>query len=208
MFRRGRRLQSGRSGIRLPSSMRLMRRAAASETRLGKFSLDRPLRSALRKETWSCLRYRWPHSAFRAGLRRWREIYARAQQLGFGLAAAEIGPQLRLQYLDQPVGEFLIIGMAPIRTWNGEPVILTVANGGAGLILIGQDGSAEAQIPVASRFLFVRPDKPHLPRCPSKPQQSFVAEFPGYAQNVSGCHPRLVLMALTDAQARLQRPNG
>ena len=96
---------------------------------------------------------------FRSGTASLGEIYARAQQLGFGLAAAEIGPQLRLQYLDQPLGEFLILGMAPIRTWNGEPVILTVANGGAGLILIGQDGSAEAQIPVASRFLFVRPDQ-------------------------------------------------
>jgi hypothetical protein len=88
------------------------------------------------------------------------DIYARAKQLGFGLAAAEIGPQLRLQYFDQPIGEFLIIGMEPIRTWNGEPVILTVANGGAGLILIGQDGSADAQISVASHFLFVRPNKP------------------------------------------------
>jgi hypothetical protein len=87
------------------------------------------------------------------------EIYARAQQLGFGLAAAEIGPQLRLQYFDQPLGEFLIIGMAPIRTWNGKPVILTVANGRAGLILIGQDGSADAQISVTSRFLFVRPNE-------------------------------------------------
>jgi hypothetical protein len=84
------------------------------------------------------------------------DIYARAQQLGFGLAAAEVGPQLRLQYFDQPIGEFLIIGMEPIRTWNGEPVILNVANGGAGLILIDQDGSADAQISVVSRFLFVR----------------------------------------------------
>jgi hypothetical protein len=83
-------------------------------------------------------------------------IYARAQQLGFGLAAAEVAPQLRLQYFDQPIGEFLIIGMEPIKTWNGEPVILTVANGGAGLILIGQDGSGDAEIPVVSRFLFVR----------------------------------------------------
>lgn len=86
-------------------------------------------------------------------------IYARAKQLGFGLAAAEIGPQLRLQYHDQPIGEFLIIGMEPLWTWKGEPVILTVANGGAGLILIGQDGSADAQISVLSRFLFVRPNK-------------------------------------------------
>jgi hypothetical protein len=90
------------------------------------------------------------------------DIYERAQQLGFGLAAAEVAPQLRLQYFDQPIGEFLLIGMEPIKTWKGEPVILTVANGGAGLILIGQDGSAEAEIPVASRFLFVRSNEAAL----------------------------------------------
>jgi hypothetical protein len=89
------------------------------------------------------------------------DIYARAQQLGFGLAPAEVAPQLRLQYFDQPMGEFLI-GMEPIKTWKGEPVILTVANGGAGLVLIGQDGSPHAKIPVASRFLFVRSDEAAL----------------------------------------------
>jgi uncharacterized protein YjiS (DUF1127 family) len=90
------------------------------------------------------------------------DIYARAKQLGFGLAAAEVAPQLRLQYFDQPAGEFLIIGMEPIKTWNGEPIILTVANGGAGLILIGQDGSTDAQISVVSRFLFVRSNEAAL----------------------------------------------
>jgi hypothetical protein len=89
------------------------------------------------------------------------DIYARAQQLGFGLAAAEVAPQLRLQYFDQPMGE-LLIGMEPIRTWKGEPVILAVANGGAGLVLIGRDGSADAEIPVASRFLFVRSNEAAL----------------------------------------------
>ena len=89
------------------------------------------------------------------------DIYARARQLGFGLAAAEVAPQLRLQYFDQPIGEFLV-GMEPIKTWKGEPVILTVANGGAGLVLIGQDGSADAEIPVASRFLFVRSNEAAL----------------------------------------------
>jgi hypothetical protein len=93
---------------------------------------------------------------FQAGTASLADIYARAQQLGFGLATAEVAPQLRLQYFDQPIGEFLIIGMKPIKTWNGGAVILNVANGGAGLILIGQDGSADAQIPVACRFLFVR----------------------------------------------------
>lgn len=70
------------------------------------------------------------------------DIYARAQQLGFGLATAEVAPQLRLQYFDQLIGEFLIIAMKPIKTWSGKLVILNVANGGAGLIIIGQDGSA------------------------------------------------------------------
>lgn len=87
------------------------------------------------------------------------DVYARARQFGFELAAAEIGPQLRIQYLDQPMGEFLTIGMEPINTWSGDPVILNVANGGAGLILIGQDGRAEAEIPMTSRFVFARSHK-------------------------------------------------
>jgi hypothetical protein len=99
-------------------------------------------------------------------------IYARAQQLGFGLAAAEVAPELRLQYFDQPIGEFLIVGMEPIKTWKGEPVILTVANGGAGLILIGQDGSANAEIPVASRFLFVRSNETAIAKAAHRPDDA------------------------------------
>ena len=92
---------------------------------------------------------------FQADTARLADIYARAQQLGFGLAAAEVAPQLRLQFRDQPMGEFLI-GMEPIKTWKGEPVILTVANGGEGLVLIGRDGRADAEIHVTARFLFTR----------------------------------------------------
>jgi hypothetical protein len=68
-----------------------------------------------------------------------------------------VAPQLRLQYSDQPLGEFLV-AMEPIETWKGEPIILTVANGGAGLVILGRDGRANAPIPVGSRFLFVRPN--------------------------------------------------
>jgi len=92
---------------------------------------------------------------FQAGTARLADVYARAQELGFGLAAAEVAPQLRLQFRDQPMGEYLI-GMEPIKTWKGEPVILTVANGGEGLVLIGRDGRADAEIPVTARFLFTR----------------------------------------------------
>ncbi|WP_177243038.1 hypothetical protein [Bradyrhizobium sp. Gha] len=87
-------------------------------------------------------------------------IYERARSLGLELAAAEVGPQLRIQYLDQPMGEFLTIGMEPIKTWGGDLIILNVANGGAGLILIGQDGRAGADIPAATRFVFTRPHQP------------------------------------------------
>lgn len=87
-------------------------------------------------------------------------LYTRARQLGFELVAAEVGPQLRIQYLDQPMGEFLIVGMQPIKTWSGEPIILNVANGGAGLILIGQDGRATAEVYVTSRLVFARSRQP------------------------------------------------
>jgi hypothetical protein len=86
-----------------------------------------------------------------------KDIYSRAENLGLGLAPAEVGPELRLQYFNQPTGEFLNIGMRPITTWNGDLVIFTVANGGAGLILIGTNAGAETQIPASSTFLFVRP---------------------------------------------------
>jgi hypothetical protein len=85
------------------------------------------------------------------------DIYAHTQAHGLALVPAEVGPLLRLEYLDQPIGEFLNVGMTPINTWAGEPVILTIANGGAGLILIGKDGSPNAKMSAMSRFLFVRP---------------------------------------------------
>src|SRR5260370_11975287 len=54
------------------------------------------------------------------------DIYARAQQLGFGLAPAEVAPQLRLQYFDHPIAQFLIIPMKPLKTWTAQPLHLTV----------------------------------------------------------------------------------
>ena len=88
------------------------------------------------------------------------DIYSRAEKLGLGLAPAEVGPALRLHYFDQPIGEFLHVGMKPISTWKGEPGIFVIANGGAGLTLIGQNGSADTRMPTSSIFLFVRPREP------------------------------------------------
>jgi hypothetical protein len=85
------------------------------------------------------------------------DIYARAASLGFELCPVEAGPALRLNYLDQPLGEFLHIAMKPVARYSGELVDFTVGNGGAGLMLVGGNGHPEVKLPGATRFVFVRP---------------------------------------------------
>lgn len=63
-------------------------------------------------------------------------IFARAEELGLQLCPPEVGLLLRLQYPDQLIGEFLTIAMKPIHMANGELEDMTVANGGAGQLLI------------------------------------------------------------------------
>ena len=94
------------------------------------------------------------------------DIYARARQLGLELCAAEVGPQLRLQYLDQPLGEVLRIAMEPIATYEGELVDLTVANGGASLLLVAGAANAEAIVHARVRFVFMRPTRVANPNVP------------------------------------------
>jgi hypothetical protein len=85
------------------------------------------------------------------------EIYSRATQLGLEPVPAEVAPQLRLQYLDQPVGEFLHIAMKPLATERGDFVGLSLANGGAGLLLLGGDGRPNLSVPSTVRVVFARP---------------------------------------------------
>jgi hypothetical protein len=91
------------------------------------------------------------------------EIDRRAVQLGLELCPAEVGPLLRLAYLDQPVGEFLRIAMKPVATWSGTPVTLTLANGGAGLILVGGESRADLTFAPSTKLVFVRPQRIALP---------------------------------------------
>jgi hypothetical protein len=101
-----------------------------------------------------------------------RDVYMRASGFGLELCPAEVGPVLRLNYLDQPVGEFLQVAMRPVARYSGELVDFTLGNGGAGLLLIGADARPEVILPGAARFVFVRP-RPAAIMSSAPPHDSF-----------------------------------
>src|SRR3989344_3774226 len=85
-----------------------------------------------------------------------REIYERSQELGLELCPAEVGPQLRLQYKDQPRGEWLLIGMEPITDSDGHPSVFSVECGDDGLWLGGNHGHPGSFWPCPNRWVFLR----------------------------------------------------
>jgi hypothetical protein len=87
------------------------------------------------------------------------EVYQRATQLGLALCPPEVGPQLRLDYRDQPVGESLLVAMEPVKTYHGEPTILSLMNFGSGLALVGSDGRPESMVSGYLRFVFALPKR-------------------------------------------------
>jgi hypothetical protein len=92
------------------------------------------------------------------------EFYGRAAQLGLEFCPTEVAPQLRLQYLDQPAGEFLYIAMKPVRTHRGSIANLIVANTGAGLVIMGRDARSSPFVSSSARFVFVRPRRMASPQ--------------------------------------------
>lgn len=63
------------------------------------------------------------------------DIYKRIEELGLELCPAEVGPQYRLQYQNQPMGEWLYIGMKQIAVRGGGSSVFRLGRGGGGLWL-------------------------------------------------------------------------
>jgi hypothetical protein len=81
-----------------------------------------------------------------------------AQMRGLHLCPAEVGPQLRLQYTDQPTDEWVVVAMKAIDGSDGDPSIFIVAQDVSSLWLY-----ADCDIPQgifrddSLEFVFVRP---------------------------------------------------
>ncbi len=59
-------------------------------------------------------------------------IYDRAKELGLDLVPAEAGPQLRRQYTDQPMDEWMVMAMEPVPDSDGDLSVFSVARFGGG----------------------------------------------------------------------------
>lgn len=85
-----------------------------------------------------------------------QEIYQRAQQMGLELCPPEVGPQLRLQYKDQPNGDRLLIGMEPITGSGGNLGVFCVGRDDDELWLYGYDGYPDFFWHGYYRWVFLR----------------------------------------------------
>jgi len=95
---------------------------------------------------------------FKEGARR-DQIYERAKELGLELCPPEVGPQLRMQYRDQPNGEWILIGMEPIRDSDGVLFVFDVVRSGSGLWLYGHYDYPGCVWHADGQWVFVRSRK-------------------------------------------------
>lgn len=83
-----------------------------------------------------------------------REIYEKAQELGLKLVPAEVGPQLRLQYEDQPMGEYLLVGSEPLAASSGFLIVFNVLRNDRGRWLGTLDGNPGGRWLSNGRWVF------------------------------------------------------
>ncbi|MDO8574599.1 MAG: hypothetical protein Q7R86_03140 [bacterium] len=69
------------------------------------------------------------------GYTRTDQIYKRAEELGLELCPAEVGPHYRLKYQNQPLNEWIYVGMKQIGDSSGDPHVFELERRGDGLWL-------------------------------------------------------------------------
>lgn len=84
------------------------------------------------------------------------QTYEAAQKLGLELCPAEVGPQLRLQYKDQPMNEWVLVAMDPITDSYGYLFVFNVVRDVDGSWLYGSRGHPDRRWYGDDRWVFVR----------------------------------------------------
>ena len=95
---------------------------------------------------------------FKEGVRR-DQIYERAKEFGLELCPAEVGPQLRLRYKDQPNGEWILVAMEPIFDSGGHPRLFDVGRAASELWLYGYWSHPDDFWGAVNQWVFCRPRK-------------------------------------------------
>lgn len=86
------------------------------------------------------------------------QIYDKAISMGFELCPAEVGPQLRLQYPadEQPMNEWLLVAMEPIKGSDGNLRVFSVGRHGGGAWLLSHYARPDDVWSASPRWLFRR----------------------------------------------------
>lgn len=86
----------------------------------------------------------------------YKQICDKVIELGLELCPNEVGPQLRLQYTDQPMNEWVVVAMEPITDSRGSLSVFLVERSDDGAWLRGGNGRPDDVWSADSCFVFVR----------------------------------------------------
>ena len=87
------------------------------------------------------------------------QVHARARKLGLELCPDEVGPHLRLQYIDQPIREWFYVGMKKITNSDGSTHVFTLARHEDGLWLEDYWARPDYEWVPHSEFVFCLPTR-------------------------------------------------
>lgn len=82
------------------------------------------------------------------------QVFERAEELGLELCPPDTGPNYRLKYRNQPLGEYFRIGMKPISDSDGDPSVFRLSRDGVGLWLYGDWAGPVYTWSPDSKFVF------------------------------------------------------
>lgn len=87
---------------------------------------------------------------------RYGDVCDALQREGFVLCGEEVGPQLRLQYAEQPPEEWLMLAMEPVVDAVGYQGIFFLGRGSGGLWLGASRGHPDVMLSATQRFVACR----------------------------------------------------